>query len=59
MQQIRANTILCKWKKRSNIQAGRCNGNLETFEELGRKEAASVKALAAYDELSERTDGPT
>jgi hypothetical protein len=33
-------------------QAGRFNSRLKVFEELGRKETASVKALAVYDELS-------
>lgn len=32
-------------------QASRFNGKLKVFEELGRKETASVKALAVYDEL--------
>lgn len=33
-------------------QAGRFNGKLKAFEELGKKETASVKALAVYDELA-------
>jgi hypothetical protein len=33
-------------------QAGRFNIRLKVFEELGRKETASIKALAVYDELS-------
>ena len=33
-------------------QANRFNGKLNVFEELGKKETASVKALAVYDELS-------
>jgi hypothetical protein len=33
-------------------QAGRFNGKLKIFEELGKKETASVKSLAVYDELS-------
>jgi hypothetical protein len=33
-------------------QAGRFNGRLKVFEELGNKETAGVKALAVYDELS-------
>lgn len=33
------------------IQADRFNGKLKSFEELGRKQTASVKALAVYDEL--------
>jgi len=33
-------------------QAGRFNGKLKSFEELGKKETASVKALAVYDELT-------
>ena len=33
-------------------QAGRFNGKLKVFDELGKKETASVKALAVYDELS-------
>jgi len=36
-------------------QAGRFNGKLKAFEELGKKETASVKALAVYDELSLET----
>lgn len=34
------------------IQADRFNGRLRIFEELGKKETASVKALAVYDELA-------
>jgi ABC-type multidrug transport system fused ATPase/permease subunit len=34
------------------IQADRFNRKLMNFEELGRKQAAGVKALAVYDELS-------
>jgi hypothetical protein len=33
-------------------QAGLFNGKLKNFEELGKKETASVKALAVYDELA-------
>jgi hypothetical protein len=33
-------------------QAGRFNAKLKSFEELGKKETASVKALAVYDELA-------
>jgi hypothetical protein len=33
-------------------QAGRFNSKLKVFDELGKKETASVKALAVYDELS-------
>jgi len=33
-------------------QASRFNGKLKLFEELGKKETASIKALAVYDELS-------
>jgi hypothetical protein len=33
-------------------QAGRFNGRLKVFEELGNKETSGVKALAVYDELS-------
>jgi hypothetical protein len=33
-------------------QADRFNGRLRNFEELGKKETASVKALAVYDELA-------
>jgi hypothetical protein len=34
------------------LQAGRFNSKLKIFEELGKKETASVKSLAVYDELS-------
>ncbi|NVN92275.1 MAG: hypothetical protein HXX11_16960 [Desulfuromonadales bacterium] len=34
-------------------QADRFNGKLRTFEELGKKETASVKSLAVYDELEQ------
>lgn len=34
------------------IQADRFNGRLRNFEELGKKETASVKALTVYDELA-------
>lgn len=34
------------------IQADRFNGRLRSFEELGKKETASVKALTVYDELA-------
>jgi len=34
-------------------QAGLFNGKLKNFEELGKKETASVKALAVYDELTQ------
>ena len=34
------------------IQAERFNSRLKVFDELGKKETASVKALAVYDELS-------
>jgi hypothetical protein len=37
-------------------QAGRFNERLKTFEELGKKETASVKALAVYDELAAEAD---
>lgn len=40
------------------IQADRFNGRLRSFEELGNKETASVKALKVYDELSEETASP-
>jgi hypothetical protein len=33
------------------IQADRFNGKLKVFEEVGRTQTASVKALAVYDEL--------
>jgi len=33
-------------------QAARFNARLKSFEELGKKETASVKALAVYDELT-------
>jgi hypothetical protein len=33
-------------------QADRFNGRLRIFDELGKKEAASVKSLAVYDELA-------
>lgn len=33
-------------------QAGRFNNRLKVFDELGKKETASVKALAVYDELA-------
>jgi len=33
-------------------QASRFNGKLKLFEELGKKETTSIKALAVYDELS-------
>jgi len=33
-------------------QASRFNTKLKVFEELGRKETASIKSLAVYDELS-------
>lgn len=36
-------------------QADRFNGRLRSFEELGKKETASVKALAVYDELAAGT----
>ena len=34
------------------IQADRFNGKLKTFDELGKKETASVKTLAVFDELT-------
>lgn len=34
------------------IQADRFNGRLRSFEDLGKKETASVKALTVYDELA-------
>ena len=34
------------------IQADRFNGRLRNFDELGKKETASVKALTVYDELA-------
>lgn len=37
-------------------QADRFNGRLKSFEELGKKETASVKALAVYDELAAGAD---
>lgn len=36
-------------------QADRFNGRLKTFEELGKKETASVKTLAVFDELTAET----
>lgn len=36
-------------------QADRFNGKLKNFEELGKKETASVKALAVFDELTAET----
>lgn len=34
------------------IQADRFNGKLKVFEELGKKETASIKTLAVFDELT-------
>lgn len=39
-------------------QAGRFNAKLKAFEELGKKETASVKALAVYDELAAEAATP-
>ena len=36
-------------------QASHFNGRLKAFEELGKKETASIKALAVYDELTSET----
>lgn len=38
-------------------QADRFNGKLRLFEELGKKETASVRALAVYDELEREAGG--
>ena len=40
------------------IQADRFNGRLRIFEELGKKETASVKALTVYDELETEAVSP-